>query len=656
MHLTLGAIIALSAAGLAAAEELKNLNTSLTILVNNDLLGSSSPNADTSVIVTESRLSRDSYERVCSGLGEQPYSGSKSSKGIKPLLDYLKHEGRATPSSQFWVAGSGSSQKVINTSGVTTQQKSKKDTLQGLCTNKAPFSDGSFQDTSNKWQISLDVNNQTLTGFRDRLSFRFLGVRYAAQPKRFTYSTLFQGSGEPASALDYGSQCAQGSDTGSEDCLFLNVWTPYLPNPTSKPEKRNLRPVAFWIHGGAFTGGTANDATFDGGNMASRGDVVVVAINYRLSTLGFLALKDGSTNGNYGLADQITALDWVRKNIVSLGGDPDRVTIFGQSAGAGSVRALIASPKAAGKFSSAILLSNLGGYGYGTTYSKYYTIDEQVSVAANGILNATNCTGAASQVDCLRAVPAHTLTKIGGARYLVVDGTYLTSSALPVSGPPLNVNLMIGITRDDGAPFISYPSSANANISQADYLASQGFSSPPALSLPLDLYPLSQTSNRSLALFNSSAKLATDAVFRCVDQATTYSLLKAGRVDKIWEYEFDRSYQTGGWPNLDVCEPPKSDKYPNGDLTKDYLKCHSGELYYVFGTLSRQGRVDRDGNDISFGGYVLDSFLSFIRGGSPDLDRKWADSRGYEASLRQARQKWEPSTKKGGLKMKILDW
>jgi carboxylesterase type B len=92
----------------------------------------------------------------------------------------------------------------------------------------------------------------------------------------------------------------------------------------------------FLIHGGAFTGGTANDPTFDGGNVASRGHVVEVAINYRLSTLGFLALDDGVTMGNYGLADCTTALKYVRQHIKDFGGDPERITIFGQSAGAGA--------------------------------------------------------------------------------------------------------------------------------------------------------------------------------------------------------------------------------------------------------------------------------------------------------------------------------
>lgn len=88
--------------------------------------------------------------------------------------------------------------------------------------------------------------------------------------------------------------------------------------------------------------------------MASRGDIVVVTINYRLSTLGFLAVPGTSIKGNYGIADQVTALEWVQANIAAFGGDPDKVTIGGQSAGASSVRVLLGSPKAIGKFSAAI--------------------------------------------------------------------------------------------------------------------------------------------------------------------------------------------------------------------------------------------------------------------------------------------------------------
>lgn len=408
--------------------------------------------------------------------------------------------------------------------------------------------------------------------------------------------------------------------------------------------------MQFWIHGGAFTGGTGNDPTFDGGNLASRGDVVVVAINYRLSTLGFLALDDGATNGNYGLADQISALDWVRKNIQDFGGDPDRITIFGQSAGAGSVRALLASPKAAGKFAGAIPVSNLGGINYGTTYSKYYTIEEEVEVAGRAILNATNCTDAASQVDCLRAIPAGTLAGLGTvARFLVIDGTYLTSDELPLEGPPLPVRIMMGTTRDDGAPFISYPTTTN----ESAYLDSMGFAVP-----PVSLFPIPTLENQTLALFNMSSRLATDGIFRCVDQATVYAGLRSGRLgESVYFYEFNRTYQTTSWPGLDVCEPPKTSAHPYGDPSAEYFKCHSGELYYIFGNLARQGLPMRDEFDLPFEQFVLDSFASFARTFDPNPSIELLEARGYENTLLELRNagRWQPATR-DGVASRVLQW
>jgi len=168
----------------------------------------------------------------------------------------------------------------------------------------------------------------------------------------------------------------------------------------------------FNIHGGGLTTGTGSDTSYDGGNLASRGDIVVVTINYRLTTLGFLALNDGITNGNYGFADQIVALDWVRANIHDFGGDPDRITVMGQSAGASSVRALLASPKSIGKFAAALPQSNVGGSNIESVMSRYYTIQEEVSIAANPILVATGCINATSHIDCLRAYDAQALAEL----------------------------------------------------------------------------------------------------------------------------------------------------------------------------------------------------------------------------------------------------
>lgn len=146
----------------------------------------------------------------------------------------------------------------------------------------------------------------------------------------------------------------------SEDCLYLNVWTPGCDS-----EKR---PVMVWIHGGAFAIGAGSQSTYDGRHLAAR-DVVVVTINYRLGAFGFLDLADVSGgempgSGTEGLADQILALQWVRQNISTFGGDPENVCLFGESAGGMSVCALLASPGARGLFHKAIAQSGAAHAGY----------------------------------------------------------------------------------------------------------------------------------------------------------------------------------------------------------------------------------------------------------------------------------------------------
>ena len=140
----------------------------------------------------------------------------------------------------------------------------------------------------------------------------------------------------------------------SEDCLYLNVWTPGLDDGS--------RPVMVWIHGGAFTLGSGSEPMYSGANLARRGDVVVVTINYRLGALGFLHEPSlGETN--FGMRDMIAALRWVRDNIAGLGGDPENVTIFGESAGGAAVASLLVSPEAHGLFHRAIGMSTAGDHG-----------------------------------------------------------------------------------------------------------------------------------------------------------------------------------------------------------------------------------------------------------------------------------------------------
>ena len=145
-------------------------------------------------------------------------------------------------------------------------------------------------------------------------------------------------------ATEYGRACMQSNPAISnlpaptEDCLFLNVYTP-APDDAG-------RPVLFWIHGGSYTGGSGS--SYDGGSFATQGDIVVVTINYRLGVFGFMELGhlDPALAGsqNNGIRDQILALEWTRDHIADFGGDPHNVTIIGESAGAGSVLGIMAAP------------------------------------------------------------------------------------------------------------------------------------------------------------------------------------------------------------------------------------------------------------------------------------------------------------------------
>lgn len=193
---------------------------------------------------------------------------------------------------------------------------------------------------------------------------RYLGVPYAAAP----VGPLRWQPPQPApqwngvrDATQFGHFCVQPQEypemrgTMDEDCLNLNIWTP-SDNRTAKI------PVVVWIHGGGFTYGGGAHPSYDGEALARRG-VVVVTLNYRLGLLGFMAhpqlsaeSKAGSS-GNYGLMDQVAALKWVQRNIAAFGGDPTRVTVMGQSAGAHAISALITSTQAAGTFQQAIMQS-----------------------------------------------------------------------------------------------------------------------------------------------------------------------------------------------------------------------------------------------------------------------------------------------------------
>ena len=186
----------------------------------------------------------------------------------------------------------------------------------------------------------------------------FKGVRYGADTAlpRFQKPRPPEPWTEVRDATDYGAASPQGSSIGpqSEDCLFLNVWTPALADG-------GARPVMVYFHGGAYAAGSGSDPLYDGSQLVRDGNVVVVTVNHRLNAFGYLSLgllnNEFPDSGNAGMWDLILALKWVRENAVAFGGDPNRVMVFGQSGGGAKIATLMAAPSAKGLFHSAATMS-----------------------------------------------------------------------------------------------------------------------------------------------------------------------------------------------------------------------------------------------------------------------------------------------------------
>jgi para-nitrobenzyl esterase len=288
----------------------------------------------------------------------------------------------------------------------------------------------------------------------------FKGIPYAAPP----VGRLRWKPPQPApswkgvrKAIDYGSRCMQGRiysdmifrDAGpSEDCLYLNLWMP------ARPATAKL-PVMVWIHGGGFAAGSSSEPRQDGGNLSKKG-VIVVSFNYRLGIFGFFAHpelakeSEHDATGNYGLLDQVAALEWVKDNIAAFGGDPDNVTIFGESAGSFSVSALMASPLAQGLFRRAIGES-------GAFFGATLPLKPRSQAEEAGMKFAKSALGTVS-LKALRAMPAKKILDAALKKphdYFPqdIDGYFLPANCLSIyaDGKQAHVPLLAGWNKDEGS-------------------------------------------------------------------------------------------------------------------------------------------------------------------------------------------------------------
>src|SRR5437764_1682918 len=388
----------------------------------------------------------------------------------------------------------------------------------------------------------------------------FLGIPYAAPP----VGALRWQSPRPAApwpgvraATSYAPHCPQPSSTfglasTSEDCLYLNVFSP------AKNKAQSL-PVMVWMHGGSLRTGESNDYNPAG---LVRDGVVVVTINYRLGALGFLAdaalaSRPGGPSGNYGLMDQQAALRWVQRNIRGFGGNPRNVTLFGESAGGLSTLSQLVSPGARGLFQRAIVESG----SYNQTQQSLATAE------AAGQAFATKAGCAGNTASCLRALPVSTiLANEDPVGYTPdVDGVVLRQSVKTAlaSGQFNRVPVMIGTNHDEYRLFVAIFALIGAKVTAANYqnMIANTLNVPATAAAAIAArYPLSHFPSPAVAL----GAVGTDAIFACHALSFDESL---SRYVPTYAYEFNDENA----PELFL--PPVG--FPYG-------AAHASELQYLF--------------------------------------------------------------------------
>lgn len=376
---------------------------------------------------------------------------------------------------------------------------------------------------------------------------RFLGIPFARPPVgalRWRAPQPAAARGTVQAATDFGPGCPQSPGeaffggaptTQSEDCLSLNVWRPQTAGP---------HPVMVWIHGGGLIVGASSQQVdgvpiYDGAAFARLG-VVFVSINYRLGPLGYLSLRDFAGEapdqpaaGNYGLLDQIAALTWVRDNIAGFGGDPGRVTIYGESAGGVSTCALLGSPHARGLFHQVIMQSG----------NCLKTVPDLTAAYAQGdrLAAAVGC-GAqegAARKECLREVPAQMLVASGngtvgfgreGESYgLVLDGFALPATPMQqlASGQAAAVPLLIGVNDDEMTTLLS-PTVLPATVVAYEAQVRSQFSL--IGNAVLARYPASAYASPARAYQD----IYDDLAFSCANRRAAADHANAGR--PVWHY------------------------------------------------------------------------------------------------------------------------
>jgi len=448
--------------------------------------------------------------------------------------------------------------------------------------------------------------------------YRFLGIPYAKPPigelRWMPPQPVAKWTGVRI-ATKFGPTCAQvttlgpfaGPPNSNEDCLYLNVFT---------QDTKSKLPVLVWIHGGGYFDGASND--YDAAKLVTRGKLVVVTMNYRLNLFGFMAHPaidaEGHAFGNYGIMDMQAALQWVKRNIAAFGGDPNNVTVGGQSAGAGASTAIVVSPASKGLIHRAIYQS--GGY---TPFATKSTAEERGKKFAA----AAGCTSG-DVGKCLRALPAAKIAVLAGtasATSPLVGGPLLDGKVLPrqlidafQSGQFNQVPMMMGTTSDEGNftnGIFQYFKPGRATLNEADFRGylqrTYGGNAGPGNGPPA--YP-KDTIDKVLAHYpvtKAGAQMAWDAAHSDVQACRgQYTVAALQPHVPVYMYVFnDRTAQTY-FPKMPGFQPLA---YHTADIPYLFTGYHGGPEGLPITLTPKQRKLsDR----------LVDAWANFARSGNPN--------------------------------------
>ncbi|KAF7539909.1 hypothetical protein G7054_g1775 [Neopestalotiopsis clavispora] len=391
----------------------------------------------------------------------------------------------------------------------------------------------------------------------------------APQPHAGAYNGTLDATASPASCIQFSTEFAE-SNTQSEDCLYLNIWTPSTVKCGSK------LPVKVWLYGGGNEAGGISDPTYDGCYATS--DSIIVSINYRVGPLGFLALDSLGLNGNFGLQDQLLGLSWVQENIAAFGGDPTKVLLFGQSAGATDAYTISTLPQAPELINSAALES--GGGRDPPTVEKAQQWQQHFLDSLNCTTPDLDCVLAASTSDLVIAEAAMPNEQAPGATTPFTAegaranwGPLVDGDVLPVAPTSVGnkVPAIFGFNAEEGTIFVfgDYQEES-LSLTQADYDTFLEYNFGPLASVVNQTYSVSKFNSTIAPVFAAMETVLGEVSYKC---PAYRALLKSQEIGMpAWSYEFSHTPSCAWYSAI----PNRILKYVGAT--------HTAEIPFVFNT------------------------------------------------------------------------